>query len=83
MDHVVVDKQMSCRRGDATGRFEPDRRQPVEESPPAAGDPWRDHEPEFVDDVRGEQCLGDRDTGMDADVAPGPQPLRSTLTLLL
>ena len=33
---------------------------------------WRHHEPEFVDNVRGEQCLRDRDTCVDADIPSAP-----------
>ena len=45
------------------------RWQAIEESSSAAGDPRRYHEPEFVDNVGGEQCLRDRDTCVDADIA--------------
>ena len=34
-----------------------------------AGGPRRYHEPEFIDNVGGEQRAGDRDTCVDADIA--------------
>ena len=39
-----------------------------------AGDPRSDHEPEFVDNVAGEQRLRHRDARMDADVASALLP---------
>ena len=71
-DEAVIDEQIAGRRGRASDRFEPKGRQPVEESSSAAGDPRRDHEPEFIHDVCGEQRLGDRNTGVNADIASRP-----------
>src|SRR5204862_4173513 len=68
-NNAVVDEQIASRRGLASDRFELNRWQAVEESSAAAGDRRRYHEPEFVDNIGGEQCLRDRDTCVDADVA--------------
>src|ERR1700730_13038979 len=66
---AIVDEPVAGGGGLASDRFELNRWQAVEESSSAAGDPRRYHEPEFVDNVGGEQCLGDRDTCVDADIA--------------
>jgi hypothetical protein len=71
LDDAVVENQEARRRDHASDRREADRRQPVEKFPPGAGDRRRDHEPEFVDDAGAQQCLCDRDAGVDADVASG------------
>jgi hypothetical protein len=42
----------------------------VEQPPSVAGDPRCYHEPELVDNIAGEQCLRDRDTRVDTDIAP-------------
>jgi hypothetical protein len=53
----------------ASDRSELNRWQAVEESSSAAGDHRPYREPEFVDNVGGEQRLRDRDTCVDADIA--------------
>src|SRR5215217_9259298 len=58
---AIVDEQIASRRGLAPNQFQPDRRQPVEESSSAACDARSDHEPEFVDKAAGQQRLRDRD----------------------
>src|SRR5579859_3323572 len=68
-DDGVVGEQMATRGGGASDRFELNRRQSVEQPSSTAGDLRCDHQPELVDDVRGEQGLGHRDTGVDSDVA--------------
>ena len=69
MNNAIVDEQRAGRRDLASDQFELDRWQAVEESSSAADDLRRDHEPEFVDDVGGEQRLRDRDACVDADIA--------------
>src|SRR3954449_12528504 len=68
---AVVDEQRASGRERAADGFELDGWQAVEQSSSAAGDARRDHEPELVDNVGGEQRLRDRDARVDADIASG------------
>ena len=68
---AIVGKQVTPGRRRATERFEANRRQSVQEPSPTASDRRCDDEPYFVDDVRCEQRLGDRDAGVDANVTAG------------
>ena len=68
---AIVGKQVTTGRRHATEQFEANRRQSVQEPSPTASDHRCDGEPYFVDGVRCEQRLGDRDAGVDANVTAG------------
>ena len=70
-NNAIVDEQIAGRLDLASDQFELNRWQAVEESSSAADDHRPDHEPEFVDNVGGEQRLHDRDTSVGPDVAAG------------
>ena len=67
----IIGKQVTPGRRRATERFEANRRQSVQEPSPTASDRRCDDESYFVDGVRCEQRLGDRDAGVDANVTAG------------